>query len=214
VTGRIIRLHGGPHDEIRALLPWYVTGRLEAGDHARVAAHLKTCRACQEDVEFERRLEVEVAAAPMDVEQGWMAMRRRLAQTPARRRLSDRLGGLWQTPTWLGWALASQALLIVAAGALTLRDKSPAPPAAVYRALGAPTRPTAGNALLMFRPDTPERVLRRILQVADARLIDGPTAAGAYVVKVPSAERSRVLARLRARPEVTLAQPLDPAGPS
>ena len=211
--GSIIRLHGGPHDEIRALLPWYVTGRLEEKEHARVAAHLKTCRACLEEVEFERRLEVEVAAAPVDVEQGWRAMRRRMAEAPAERRFW-RLGEAWQGPSWVGWALASQALLILTAGALTLSVKSPAPPAAAYRALGAPPRANAGNLLVMFRPDTPEVSMRRVLQVADARLVDGPTAAGAYVLHAPASERNEVLARLRARNEVTLAQPLDPAGPS
>jgi anti-sigma factor RsiW len=75
--GSIIRLHGAPHDEIRALLPWYVTGRLDDREQARVAAHLKTCRACQEELEFERRLEVEVAAIPVDVEHGWTAARGR-----------------------------------------------------------------------------------------------------------------------------------------
>lgn len=211
--GSIIRLHSGPHDEIRALLPWYVTGRLEAKEHARVAAHLKTCHACLEEVEFERRLEVEVAAIPMDVEHGWTAMRRRMARAPVRRGLWP-LGGALQGPSWLGWALASQALLILAAGALTLRVNAPAPPAGVYRALSAPPRAAVGNVLVMFRPDTPEAVLRHVLKVADARLIDGPTAAGAYVLNVPPLERREVLMRLRARAEVTLAQPLDPAGPS
>ncbi|HEY2481137.1 MAG TPA: zf-HC2 domain-containing protein, partial [Caulobacteraceae bacterium] len=109
--GSIIRLNAGPHEDIRALLPWYVTGRLDAHEQARIAAHLKTCRTCQEDVEFERRLEVEVAAAPIDVEHGWTAMRRRMAEAPVPARHSElpgalgrRLGGLWRGRSWVGWA--------------------------------------------------------------------------------------------------------------
>jgi hypothetical protein len=95
-----------------------------------------------------------------------------------------------------------------------VRVKAPTPPTATYHALGAPPAAAAGNVLVMFRPDTPEASMRHVLQVADARLIDGPTTAGAYVLHVPLSERGQMLARLRARGEVTLAQPLDPTGPS
>jgi hypothetical protein len=56
--------------------------------------------------------------------------------------------------------------------------------------------------------------MSQALQAAGARLIDGPTAADAYVLHIAPAERNRALAMLRARKDVMLAQPLDPAGPS
>src|SRR5258708_1566411 len=123
----IIRLHAGRHDEIRSLLPWYVTGRLASTEHARVAAHVSACRECQEDLEFERRLEVEVAIAPIDVEQGWASMQRRIAAAHSSQsgfiaRFGEWPGRLWRVgPPWLGWALAAQAAVLVVAGALTVR---------------------------------------------------------------------------------------------
>ena len=224
--GSIIRLHYTPHDDIRALLPWYVTERLDPVEHARVASHLKSCRECQEDLEFERRLGVEVAIAPVDVEQGWASMQRRLeaASSPSARvaglqawrgALSRQWVRSWRaSPPWLGWALAAQAALIMVAGALTMQMTAQKMGMARYHALGSAPAARAGNVLVIFRPDTRESVMRQALTSADARLIDGPTAADAYVLHVPPAEREAALARLRARGEVVLAEPIDGAGPS
>jgi hypothetical protein len=63
--------------------------------------------------------------------------------------------------------------------------------------------------MVMFRPNTSEQDLRRILTDADARVVDGPTSAGAYVLVVPTAVRAQTLAKLRAQTEVVLAQPID-----
>lgn len=218
----IIRLHAGRHDEIRSLLPWYVTGRLDEAEHARVAAHVSACRECQADLEFERRLEVEVAVAPIDVEHGWTSMQRRMASAPRSRlgrdliaRLGALPGRLWRTgPPWLSWALAAQAALLLVAGALTVRTATPVAQTARYHALSSAPAATSGNVVVIFRPDTRESAMRRALVAADARLIDGPTAADAYVLHVPPSERTRALAALRARHEVVLAQPLDPGGSS
>jgi hypothetical protein len=217
----IIRLHAGRHDEIRSLLPWYVTGRLDATEHARVAAHVSTCRECQEDLEFERRLEVEVAIAPIDVEHGWASMQRRIAAPSSRPggafigRIGELPGRLWRAgPPWLGWALAAQAALLVVAGTLTARMAAPITQPARYHALSSAPAAAAGNVVVIFRPDARESAMRQALAAADAHLVDGPTAADAYVLHVPAAERAGALAGLRARREVVLAQPLDPGGSS
>jgi cysteine synthase len=78
---------------------------------------------------------------------------------------------------------------------------------ASYRALGAAGQ-AQGNVVVAFKPDTPERELRRILQAAGARVVDGPTVTGAYVLAVPQSRQAATLGRLRAEPAVTLAQSL------
>jgi hypothetical protein len=218
----IIRLHAGRHDEIRSLLPWYVTGRLDAAEHARVAAHVSACRECQADLEFERRLEVEVAIAPIDVERGWTAMQRRITSAHVSRSgggffagLGELPGRLWRAgPPWLSWALAAQAALLMVAGALTVRTATPVTQPAPYHALSSAPAAAIGNVVVIFRPNARESAMRQALVAADAHLIDGPTGADAYVLHVPAAERARGLAVLRARHEVVLAQPLDPGGSS
>ena len=209
MMGNIIKLHRNEHREVLALLPWYVTERLDDADRARVAAHLSTCAECQDELRFERRLDLEVAGAPMDVEHAWTRMRHR-AQT-ARPSFGHMAASLWRgggprLTLILATQIASVALLAVVFMPRT------APPAS-YHALAAAPAPVAGNVLVMFRPDASERALRTALEGADAQLTDGPTRAGAYVLHVPAAERVRALATLRASSEVILAQPVDGGAP-
>ena len=67
----------------------------------------------------------------------------------------------------------------------------------------------AANVAVIFRPETPEKRLREILQASDARLVDGPTVADAYLLHVPAPDRNIALERLRRRAEVVLAEPVD-----
>jgi len=224
--GRIIRLHGDRHQDIQTLLPWYVTGQLEPGEHARVAAHLGVCRECQAELRFERRLDEEIVDLPVDVEQGWALMQRRIEVRPRGRRRSvrsalaaagRRLGRRWRAGApWLGWAVAAPAMMVLAAGlftpAVAPMVTARATPA-TYHALGAPPQAAAGNILVIFRPDTRERDLRRVLQSSHVRLVDGPTAADAYLLRAPAADRAATVASLRGRPEVVLAEPIDSGGP-
>lgn len=52
--------------ETQELLPWYVTGRLEASDADDVAAHLLSCEACRLDLANVVRLRHAVAPPPAD----------------------------------------------------------------------------------------------------------------------------------------------------
>jgi anti-sigma factor RsiW len=215
--GRIIRLHGDEHGEILTLLPWYVTGQLDGPEHAQVEAHLSGCAECQAEVRFQRRLEAELpalAAPSMDIDQGWQRMRRQLEkdQPPS----AQNGAGAWLAATksgfnrgwraggpWLGWAVA--ASLVLVAGASPQLSSG----LARYHALGAPPAPGPGNVVVIFRPDTSERDLRQTLVANHARLVDGPTAADAYVLHVPQAERAGALTRLRGQADIVLAEPID-----
>jgi hypothetical protein len=66
-----------------------------------------------------------------------------------------------------------------------------------------------GNVVVIFRPDVTEAAMRETLRRTHARLVDGPTAADAWVLSVPAAERSAALTTLKARREVVLAEPMD-----
>jgi anti-sigma factor RsiW len=118
--------------------------------------------------------------------------------------------GWGASPAWLGWAAAAQFALLVVAGAVILQGRIGAP-TAQYHALGSAPQAAAANLTVIFRPETPERSLREALGAARARIVGGPTEAGAYLLQTADAERAAALGRLRARPDVVMAEPLDPA---
>jgi hypothetical protein len=82
---------------------------------------------------------------------------------------------------------------------------------APYHALGAAPAAVSGNAIIIFRPDTRAETINRLLKDSGARLVDGPTPANAYVLRIAAAQRSQALGRLRGDASVVLAEPLDPA---
>jgi predicted anti-sigma-YlaC factor YlaD len=223
MTGRIIPLNGDRHREVQALLPWYVTATLSEAERVQVEAHLGECADCQAKLRDERRLAAEIAEAPApieapDVEHGWDQISRLIAE-PASRRASRRTPVAARITAfleaarpksagapWLHWAVAAQFCLILVLGAQVWR--TPQQPAA-YTALGSAPAVAAANVIVVFRPETPEKDLRGILRATNARLVDGPTAADAYLIHVPPAARAAALLRLRKQAQVMLAEPVD-----
>jgi hypothetical protein len=219
-----------PHAETLELLPWLVNGTLAGAELARVEAHLGECPACRARLEWERRLRgSEAQAAPP------------MSPTLAFARLAPRLGAQeggagvqvrWSRlaaandPRWLRAVAAVQLGVIFVLGLVIVwpaghradgagRGKAGYSAAdygaADYRALGARAA-APGNLVVGFDPATPERELRRILQASGARIVDGPTAAGAYVLDVAAGDAGPTLSSLRAEPAVTLAEPLVDGG--
>jgi len=173
-------------------------------------AHLAACEECSRELAGERALAGEVAELPIATGIGWAAMRDRLdtaarqaafvpLSPPARRRLTVRK---------IGTMLAAQAALLAAAVTITLRVEAPTAP---YHALGSAPAVMGGNAIVIFRPDARESDISRLLKANDARLVDGPTAANAYVLHLPAAGRTQALDRLRGDAAVVLAEPLEAA---
>lgn len=193
------------HDELSELLPWFVTGQLSAEETARVEAHVAGCADCQAEVAFEKRLTSEVARLPIDVERGWAQMRGRLEANddapPAR-------GG--GRAAWLGWGMAATFAIVAGVSWLPQMQTQTRAQAPEYAALGAAAGADAsGNVVVVFHPDTTERQLRAVLKAGEARIVDGPTAAGGYVLHVAEARKAAALKVLRAQDRVVLAEPIE-----
>ncbi|WP_169804541.1 anti-sigma factor family protein [Sphingomonas pituitosa] len=202
--GDLLHLRGDPHEATMLLLPWYVTGEIEPGDRLLVEAHLAGCAACRDEFAVERRLHGAIADLPAAGATGWDRIAAELAATETRPRLPNRfLRGA-------GWMLAAQAAMLVLGVGVVLHLGRQAPSPA-YHVLGTPEQRQPGNILVMFAADTREAALRRAIEASGARLVDGPTAAGAYLLAIAPGEREAALARLRTQPGVTLAQPVDAA---
>lgn len=206
--GRILPFTKDPHRETRDLIPWLITGRLELDEQARVETHLAACEECSLELSTERALAHDISELPIATGVGWAAMRDRLdtaaRQTafvpvpqPPRHRFTVRQ---------IGTVLAAQAALLAAAVSITLRVEAPMAP---YHALGSAPAATGGNAIIVFRPDARAGDISHLLKGSEARLVDGPTAANAYVLHIPDAERATALDHLRGDAAVVLAEPLD-----
>jgi anti-sigma factor RsiW len=201
-VGDLLQLRDA-HGQAQMLLPWHVNGTLEPGEAEFVEAHLGECAECRADVAANRALRELYAAMPAPVERAPRALLNAVDGSSwrvVRRRLSS------------GWGKAAQLALASAAAVAVVTLVAPSPSEGPYRLLGSDERAAQGNAIVLFAPDTPERDLRAALDEAGARLVDGPTASGAYIVQVPAERRSSALEGLRALPQVVLAEPVDAAG--
>lgn len=205
----LIHLHGDAHQETQELLPWYVTGRIDPADRAKVEAHLAECAGCKAELRLEMKLGDAVAGLPMRQELGWLDVRRRLRLRPSlwsrvRTRTADVWNGLG-AGEHVRWAVAAQmAFLLVLVTIVSAPDRTPQ-----YHTLSAADHMPAGNILVMFKPDTAEGRLRHALEAAGARLVDGPTPAGAYLLSVEPNHRAAALAALRADAAIVMAEPID-----
>lgn len=216
-AARVVPLPGNAHSDALSLLPWYAVGRLDTIDEARVAAHLDGCAECRDQLELERRFGDAIARQPASTDQGWAAMQARLElDRPVPRRTEP--GSTTSHPSprrgpgtrWMGLGLAAQFAAIAGLGAMLAFPSAVSPPR--YVTLAAPVAAPADRLIVIFRPETTEARLRAMLRDIDARVVDGPTAANAYVLEVAGAP-CVALAGLRARPEVMLAEPIEPARP-
>ena len=124
-------------------------------------------------------------------------------------RRPDHTGRLWREGgPWIGWAVAAGVGAVVVVGSLSPHT----PTSAAYHTLAAPPATRPGNVVVVFQPTATEAQIRAALTASGARLVDGPTAADAYVLNVPASRREQALATLRTSKAVVAAQPVDAAG--
>ena len=211
MSGRVLPFDPPAHKVADVLLPWFVNGTLEDDELAFVQQHLSECTRCQREVEWLRELraacaEGEAAGGAPTV---FGKLRRQLDEPRAPRREESTMRGSWErAPRWSRWAMAVELAAIVGL-AVALLPGADAP--ALYRTLGArnSVAQPMGALVVVFHPTTTEAELRRILRRAEARVVDGPTQANAYVLEVGAERRKQTLQALRAEPAVTLVEQLD-----
>ena len=204
--GNLVQLRDA-HEQAQLLLPWRVNGTLEPGEAALLEAHLAECAECREDLAANIALRRLYADMPVEHEPARPAL---LGAIGVGLPMADRSS--WQIVkrrVTSGWGIAAQAAMAAAAAVALVMVFTPAERDDDYVLLGSDSAQQPGNALVLFSPDTAERDLRAALDEVGARLVDGPTASGAYVVRVDAADRAEALARLRGLPQVILAEPVD-----
>lgn len=196
----IYSLRPSEHEAVQQLLPWFVNGTLSADETACVDAHLGECAECRDDLAAERLLAREVALLPLDVEDGWAGMATQLGPAD-----ENGAGRSRKVPTgWvLGGAIAASLALAVTIGG-TPRFFAPR---LEFRTLGSPSPASTGQAIVMFRPDATAQQMQAILSAQGAKVVDGPTGAGAYVLRFDR-DAAGAIGALRRSEQVVLAEPL------
>jgi len=237
MNGQIFKLEVPEHQAVQELLAWHASGKLAPDEAQRVARHVQTCAQCRQDLQWERELLDEARRTPLDDDAMAGAADAALARLlprlgaqeaapvpepapPPTQAQGPASLPWWRTlaanePRWLRWAAVAQCVVI--AGLALVLARPQGEPEGAYRAMGAsdamgvPDGATAasGNVVIIFAPGASEQDLRRILQAQDARIVDGPTVTGAYVLSIPAIARPQALQALRANAAIKLAEPLD-----
>ena len=227
MSGRILPLDPTNHKAVQELLPWFAAKTLSDSERLLVQQHLLGCSQCQADLEWQRKLQAgeplsfdapgtaaagSVTEAP-DAERALAQLLPRLtAQTraPKRSGFSDFLKNLLPGPdNGMRWAVAAQAVVIAGLSIVLAMPDRTSPD---YRMLGA-KKSAGGNVVVVFKPDTAERDLRRILHAVGARVVDGPTVTDAYLLEVADAQQRGAIDRLRSEPAVVLVESLSAGEP-
>jgi anti-sigma factor RsiW len=205
-----VKIMTDEHQAIEMLLPWYVTGQLDADEVALVDAHLADCAACRELLAEERQLKSDVAAIPFATAEFKIA-----PLPPAYRASVIRHGWQMTRRTISGWAArpmrvaafaTAQAAMLLAVFQLA---QQPAQPDSEYRTLSSGESANEANAVVMFEPETSEAEFRKLLADAGAEIVGGPTESNGYLLNLPRAKRDATLETLRKQPHIMLAQPID-----
>lgn len=196
-----------PHETAQQLLPWLEAGALDDAEFAAVQAHVAACAECRRDVAWQARLRDPVPPddEAFDANRAFARLLPRLGpQAPPISVLQRWRRSAAANGAWLRWTVAAQFAVI---GLLAAMLAQPGSGPGDYRALGS-ARPAQGDLVVVFRPDTSEYEMRRILQASGARVVDGPGVTGAWVLALPTGQPAGALGRLRAEPAVALVQPL------
>lgn len=212
MSKQILAINDNVHDQVQKLLPWFVVGTLRGEEQALVNQHLNVCAECQADFAWQCKLQTmeptgeEFSDGAPDIDRAFARLRQRIdtGNATSTEKLSwfSSLG--WTLRPWMQLALAAQLLLIVAlVGFIAVPKNNPAS----YRALGAGAVGSS-NLVVVFSPDTSELDLRRMINAADARIVDGPTVTDAYLLHVPDDKVDTAFHTLRAEHQVTLVEVL------
>jgi hypothetical protein len=214
------------HQEICDLMPWYVNGTLAEADRHRLEAHVRTCSACGEDLEQERRI-YRAMAADAGLEYMPTASFKRLqASLEAPLPEAPLPEAAVDAPAVAHYAgsrlprriprfpprLAAAASIVAAVVALSVMSArmhwgTRDPSADYHTVTNSAPRPPDEVIRAVFSPTMTLVELQAILDEAHLRIVSGPTEAGVYSLAATSHQPvNSSLALLRRHPSVRFAE--------
>jgi anti-sigma factor RsiW len=212
--------------EAARLLPWFVTGQLEGDQAERVEAHLAGCSVCRADLAEQRQLrdalgsDDRVEYSPQPSLQKLMTRideldREWAPPSPPPAPHSAAPARTFAVPRWLVAAVVVQTIGLAFVSSLLWQRSSDRAAPAAYQTLtstspGMTLRP---QVRVVFAPGTTVESVAGLLQGVHARIVDGPSDAGAYALALTSgagaaSDLQASLARLRADGRIVFAEPI------
>ena len=194
------------HNNVTAILPWYVNGTLTALQKRDVDAHLGNCLVCRRELAALKNLQTAMRERHEDV-----ACENALAGLHAR---LDKQELKWRFP----WAAAASMVMIVglvfaASNRVTegLLDFSDG-----FQTLGNRPHlienPINRSARIVFRNDVDATEIVALLDTVDASIDTGPSQRGAYTISfagtLSSVEQRQALENLRDSGRVLFVEPV------
>jgi hypothetical protein len=206
------------HLQCWELLPWLANGRLTGAPRATAETHLRTCAACRQELEVQRRICTTLSAPERVTYAPGPSLRKlldridgspgRAESAPGAMRGRDRRAGAWRPPA-LAWAASLVAILGATFWVAAERWSQP-----LY-VTHTETQPRAGALHIAFAPAVSVEDASALLRAAGARVVEGPDASGVFGV-APATDPAhgqlwRLASRLRADPRVRWVEPLPEA---
>lgn len=184
-------------DEIAAMLPWYVSGRIGEADRAKVEAYAKGHPEVYSQIALAREEADAIFAENQEIappKNGLDKLRARLAASPSARlsaakasvidRLGEMLAALAPRQLAYGALTAALALAVLAASAGSLLMGRPGT-GGYETATGPKAAADKGTfALVAFQPAAPTGTLSAFLAENKLTIVEGPKAGGIFVVRV------------------------------
>lgn len=207
---------GISHEEVALLLPAFIRGQLDSGRQRQLQEHIAACSTCaaahRRDLQW-----VEALTRPPGELEALLSSdarrdnRQRLFRAIGSKTTTDRKHR-WRWPPPPRFALAATALLLGIVLTLQWQALTVGPTPITYQTRSTvPTTlsPITGPAFrVVFREEARLVSVQGVIRELGARVVDGPSARGSFTLVVPPGDGSAeaVLAELRARPEVLLAE--------
>lgn len=228
--------HNGPlgaHGECWNLLPWIANESAAAKDVARVEGHLRDCRECQEELEFQRELRNAIRAEDAVVLAPQTSLQKLMQRIDTAADIDDESEATHETTVaveqvaaarraparwsrWLPIAAAVQGVAIAGllAALWSQSESRDALTAGRYNVLTSPAATVAHGQVIrvVFAGNIALDDMNGVLRSIDAQIISGPSEAGVYTLGLAAgaADRTGVekaIAQLRADGRVMFAEP-------
>lgn len=217
-------------DEIAALLPWYVSGKISAADKARVEAYAESHPEVRGHIALARDEADVIFADNQSIPPPRAALERlhaSVARSPRARLHSVQASVVDRLGTWLGGFAPRQlayaglaAAVLIAVQSLSLGSllKNQSNPAN-FTVANKPEARTSGTfALVAFQPAAPASTLSAFLADNNFVIVDGPKAGGMYRVRVngkvlTGPETEAALTKLKSRADLIAFASSAPAVP-